>query len=458
MQIIVCGAGKSGSSIAEKLSQLGNEVTIIDSSSDLVKKLTNKLDIRGVVGHGAHPDILERAGARDADMMIAITSSDEINMLACQIAHSIFEVPKRIARIRDKSYLNPSHQDLFTSEKLPVSVIISPEKEVAKNVLKRLEIPGAIENIPFVEDKLKFLAVKIDEDCPIIETEISELTNLFPDLKTVIVGLLRNGEIIIPKSNERLIIGDIAYLVCPNELSRRAVSIFGHPEKEARKIVLIGGGSVGSEVATMIDDLATKINLTVIEQDDISASGLADKLQNVRVLKGSGVDRDILHEADIENTETLVSLTDSDETNFLSAAFSASEGCKRSLALLNNSDFQSLIKSLKIGEFIDPKAITISSILRHVRKGHIKRLYSLINGNAEVIEGEVSASSELIGQSIEEMNLPSGLRIGGIVRNEKFIMPKGSTFIKEGDEIVIFSRPECIHTVEKLFRMSPDFY
>jgi trk system potassium uptake protein TrkA len=458
MQIVVCGAGKSGSSIAEKLSQLGNEVTIIDSSSNLVKNLTSKLDIRGVVGHGAHPDILERAGARDADMLIAITSSDEVNMLACQIAHSIFEVPKRIARIRDKSYLNPSHQDLFTSEKLPVSVIISPEKEVAKNVLRRLEIPGAIENIPFIDDKLKFLAVKIEDNCPIVETEIGELTNLFPDLKTVIVGLLRDGEILIPKTNDKLIINDIAYIICPKELSRRVVSIFGHPEKEARKVVLIGGGSVGSEVATMIDYSAAKINLTVIENNATNASFLADKLKNVRVLKGSGVDRDILHEADIENTETLVSLTDSDETNFLSAAFSSSEGCKRSLALLNNSDFQSLIKSLKIGEFIDPKAITISSILRHVRKGHIKRIYSLTEGNAEVIEGEVSVSSELIGPSIEEMQLPSGLRIGGIMRKDKFVMPTGSTCIKEGDEIVIFSRSECIHMVEKFFRVSPDFY
>ena len=167
MLILICGAGKSGASIAEKLSLLGNEVTIIDSSSELVRKLTNKLDIRGVVGHGAHPDILEKASAKDADMMIAITSSDEVNMLACQIGHSIFEVPKRIARIRDKSYLDPSHQDLFTSDKLPVSVIISPENEVAKNVLRRLEIPGAIENIPFVDGALKFLGIKIEKNCPI---------------------------------------------------------------------------------------------------------------------------------------------------------------------------------------------------------------------------------------------------------------------------------------------------
>jgi len=458
MQILICGAGKSGASIAEKLSSLGNEVTIIDSSPNLVRKLTNKLDIRGVVGHGAHPDILEKAGAKDADMMIAITSSDEINMLACQIGHSIFEVPKRIARIRDKSYLDPSHQDLFTSDKLPVSVIISPENEVAKNVLRRLEIPGAIENIPFVNGSLKFLGIKIDENCPIIETEISDLTNLFPDLKTVIVGLQRGNEMIIPKSNEKLIVGDIAYLVCPSELSRRAVSIFGHPEKEARKVVLVGGGSVGSEVASLIDTMADKIKLTVIENNENNASILSDKYNDITVLKGSGTDREILHEADIGNTETLVSLTDSDEVNFLSAAFSSSEGCKKSLALLNTSDFQSLIMSLKIGEFIDPKAITISSILRHVRKGHIKRLYSLINGDAEVIEGEVSSSSELIGPTIEELKLDPGLRIGGIIRKDKFVMPTGDAFIKEGDNIVIFSKPHCIHMVEQFFRISPDYY
>ena len=339
-----------------------------------------------------------------------------------------------------------------------MSVIISPENEVAKNVLRRLEIPGAIENIPFVDGALKFLGIKIDKDCPIVETEISDLTNLFPDLKTVIVGLQRGEEMIIPKSNDKLVIGDIAYLVCPSELSRRTVSIFGHPEKEARKVVLVGGGSVGSEVASLIDTMADKIKLTVIDNNKDNASTLSDKFSDITVLNGSGIDREILHEADIENTETLVSLTDSDEVNFLSAAFSSSEGCKKSLALLNTSDFQSLIISLGIGEFIDPKAITISSILRHVRKGHIKRLYSLINGNAEVIEGEVSSSSELIGPTIEELKLDPGLRIGGIIRKEKFIMPTGDTFIKEGDNIVIFSKPHCIHLVEQFFRISPDYY
>ena len=204
--------------------------------------------------------------------------------------------------------------------------------------------------------------------------------------------------------------------------------------------------------------MADKIKLTLIENNENNASILSDKYNDITVLNGSGIDREILHEADIENTETLVSLTDSDEVNFLSAAFSSSEGCKKSLALLNTSDFQSLIMSLKIGEFIDPKAITISSILRHVRKGHIKRLYSLTNGDAEVIEGEVSSSSELIGPTIEELKLDPGLRIGGIIRKDKFVMPTGETLIKEGDNIVIFAKPHCIHMVEQFFRVSPDYY
>ena len=238
MKIIICGAGLSGRAIAEKLSQIGNEVTIIDSSKRLIEKLGNKLDIRGIVGHGAHPDILGEAGAADAEMLISVTPSDEINMMACQVAHSLFEVPKRIARVRDKSYLNPSYQDLFTSSNLPVNIIISPEKEVAKSVFRRFELPGAFENVPFGDNNLRFLGVKINDDCPIKNTEIGSLTELFPDLNTVIVGLRRGDDIITPKLNDKLLENDLAYLICPSDFSARTLSIFGHKNEQARRIVL----------------------------------------------------------------------------------------------------------------------------------------------------------------------------------------------------------------------------
>ena len=458
MKIIICGAGLSGRAIAEKLSQIGNEVTIIDSSKNLIEKLGSELDIRGIVGHGAHPDILGEAGASDAEMLIAVTPSDEINMMACQVAHSLFEVPKRIARVRDKSYLNPSYQDLFISSNLPVNIIISPEKEVANSVFRRFELPGTFENVPFGDNKLRFLGVKVDADCPIKNTDIGSLTDLFPDLNTVIVGLNRDGVIITPKTNEKLIETDLAYLICPSDYAARTLSIFGNQIEIARRIVLVGGGSIGKEVGKLIENNTENISLRIIDLDKKNADDLSDKFDKSFVILGSGMDKDILNEAEISSADILISLTNSDETNFISAAFAKSDGCQRVIALLNNKDFQGLIRSVDIGDFIDPKAITVSSILRHVRRGRIRNIYTLSDGSAEVIEGEVSSSSELVGPTIEDLHLADGLRIGGILRNNEIIMPRGDTKIKEGDYVTIFSIPSKIHEVEQLFRVSASYY
>ena len=458
MKIIICGAGLSGRAIAEKLSQIGNEVTIIDSSKNLIEKLGSELDIRGIVGHGAHPDILGEAGASDAEMLIAVTPSDEINMMACQVAHSLFEVPKRIARVRDKSYLNPSYQDLFISSNLPVNIIISPEKEVANSVFRRFELPGTFENVPFGDNKLRFLGVKVNADCPIKNTDIGSLTDLFPDLNTVIVGLNRDGVIITPKTNEKLIENDLAYLICPSDYAARTLSIFGNQIEIARRIVLVGGGSIGKEVGKLIENNTKNISLRIIDLDKKNAEDLSDKFDKSFVILGSGMDKDILNEAEISSADILISLTNSDETNFISAAFAKSDGCQRVIALLNNKDFQGLIRSVDIGDFIDPKAITVSSILRHVRRGRIRNIYTLSDGSAEVIEGEVSSSSELVGPTIEDLHLADGLRIGGILRNNEIIMPRGDTKIKEGDYVTIFSIPSKIHEVEQLFRVSASYY
>ena len=458
MKIIICGAGLSGRAIAEKLSQIGNEVTIIDSSKNLIEKLGSELDIRGIVGHGAHPDILGEAGASDAEMLIAVTPSDEINMMACQVAHSLFEVPKRIARVRDKSYLNPSYQDLFISSNLPVNIIISPEKEVANSVFRRFELPGAFENVPFSDNKLRFLGVKVNADCPIKNTDIGSLTDLFPDLNTVIVGLNRDGVIITPKTNEKLIENDLAYLICPSDYAARTLSIFGNQIEIARRIVLVGGGSIGKEVGKLIENNTENISLRIIDLDKKNAEDLSDKFDKSFVILGSGMDKDILNEAEISSADILISLTNSDETNFISAAFAKSDGCQRVIALLNNKDFQGLIRSVDIGDFIDPKAITVSSILRHVRRGRIRNIYTLSDGSAEVIEGELSSSSELVGPTIENLHLADGLRIGGILRNNEIIMPRGDTKIKEGDYVTIFATPSKIHEVEQLFRVSASYY
>ena len=255
-----------------------------------------------------------------------------------------------------------------------------------------------------------------------------------------------------------LVKNDLAYLVCPREFSARVLSIFGYQNEQARRIVLIGGGSIGKEVGKLLESNIDNISLRRIEIDESIADDLSDKFDKSFIILGSGMDKDILNEAEISNADILISLTNSDETNFISAAFAKSDGCERVIALLNNKDFQGLIRSVDIGDYLDPKAITVSSILRHVRRGHIRNIHTLSDGSAEVIEGEVSSSSELVGPTIEELHLENGLRIGGILRDKKIIMPKGDTKIKQGDYVTIFAIPEKIHEVEQFFRVSASYY
>jgi K+ transport systems, NAD-binding component len=275
------------------------------------------------------PDIFGEAGVAGGEMLISATPSDEIIRMACQVAHSLSEVLKRIARVRDKSYLNPSYQDLFTSYNLPVNIIISPEKEVAKSVFRRCELPGAFENVPFGDNNLRFLGIKINQDCPIKNAEIGSLTELFLDLNTVIVGLRRNDNITTPKFNDKVLEGDLAYLICPSDFAARTLSIFGYKNEQARRIVLVGGGSIGKEVGKLIASKIDNISLRIIEKDENIAEEPSDKFDKSFVIPGSGMDKDILNEAEISNADLLISLTNSDETNFISAAFAKTDGCDR---------------------------------------------------------------------------------------------------------------------------------
>ena len=275
MKIIICGAGLSGRAIAEKLSQIGNEVTIIDSSKRLIEKLGNKLDIRGIVGHGAHPDILGEAGAADAEMLISVTPSDEINMMACQVAHSLFEVPKRIARVRDKSYLNPSYQDLFTSSNLPVNIIISPEKEVAISLFRRLEAPGALDNVPFAENKIRLLEILIDKKCSIQGIKLNELTKKFPKLNAYILGVIRNEKFVVMKKTDQLQLNDKAYVVVNSSQMQETLTVFGHNEKISNKMLIIGGGNIGFNLAKNIEQSFDSARVKIIEKDKSRAEYLS---------------------------------------------------------------------------------------------------------------------------------------------------------------------------------------
>lgn len=458
MRVVICGAGQVGYGIAEKLAQEQNDVSVIDSSPRLVNAIRDTLDVRGFVGHGAHPDVLAQAGADQADMLIAVTLYDEVNMIACQVAHSLFNVPTKIARVRAQSYLESRWSDLFSRENMPIDVIISPELEVGDMVLRRLALPGAVETVRFADDNVVVVGIMCDEDCPVVNTPLRQLTELFPDLGAVVVGIFRNNRLFVPKSSDSMLQGDLVYVVARRDQVRRTLNIFGHEEPEANRVVIAGGGNIGLYVARALEQRQSKAKVKLIEHSRDRAISIADELKRTVILHGSALDQNILLEADIEQADTMVALTNEDEVNILSCVMAKKLGCRRNLSLLNNSSYPTFAHALGIDAYVNPRQVTISKILRHVRRGRIRGVHALQNGAAEVIEAEALETSPLVGRPLRDVDLPDGIRVGAIFRGGKVITPNGDTQIMAHDRAVIFAVAERVRQVEQMFRVSLEFF
>lgn len=459
MKIIVCGAGLVGFGIARHLAAEGNDVTVVDREPELIQRINDTLDVVAIEGHGAHPSVLEAAGARDADILIAVTSSDEVNMVACQIAHSLFSVPKKIARIRDHKYLEKEWAGLFSRDDMPVDKIISPEEEVAETVLQRLAIPGAYDSAGFGDGRQQFLAMNLAENCPVIDTPLNQLSELFSDLKTIVVGIKRDGQVFIPRNEDPMMAGDDVFLVTDTQDAARTMTIFGHEEKEARNIVLVGAGNVGRYVARKLEEKSRGQNIVrVIEANAVQAKQVADELKRTIVLQGSGLQTELLIEAGIRNAEMLLTLTNDDQVNILVSMLGLNEGCERALCLINNTTFLPISKSIGLDAAINPRATTVSSVLSYIRRGRIMGVHAVEDGAAEVIEAEVVETSSLARQKIRQLELPKNVRIGAVNRGGETILPRGNTEIKPGDRLIIFALTEAVDEVEKLFRVSLEYF
>lgn len=458
MKVVVCGAGQVGYGIAQRLAAEQNDVSIIDTSPRLIQSISENLDVQGFVGHGSHPDVLARAGAEQADMLIAVTLYDEVNMVACQVAHSLFNIPTKIARIRAQTYLAPQYRDLFSRDHLPIDVVISPELEVGEMVMRRLALPGSTDTFSFADDKIVVAGIACEEDCPIVDTPLRQLTGLFPDLKAVVVGVSRNGKLFIPRSADTLMTGDIAYVVAETGAIQRTLSIFGHNETPAQRVIIAGGGNIGLYVGQELERRNARIRLKLIELGRDRAIAIADRLERAVVLNGSALDRGILEEADVENADTMMALTNDDQVNILSCVLAKRLGAKRNLALLNNVDYLPFARSLGIDAYVSPRQITVSRILQHVRRGRVRGVQALMDGAAEMVEGEVLSTSPLVGRPLREIDILDGIRIGAIYRAGKILFPKGDLEIEEHDRVVVFALADRLRKVEQLFRVSLEFF
>ncbi len=456
MNIIICGAGRVGFTIAKLLIEQNHSITVIDQSSDDIQKINESLDVKAIVGKATYPSILEKANAADSDMIIAVTRNDEINMLICQIAYTAFNIPKKIARIRSQNYLDPKFSKLYNKENLPIDVIISPEIEIAKSIQRKLESPGTLDNIPFANNKIKLLEILIEESCPISEIKLNELTKKFPKLNANILGVIREGKFIFLKKNDVMKKGDKAYVIINSLQIKETLSAFGHNEKISNKILIIGGGNIGFNLAKNIEQSFEDARLKIIEKDKNRAEIIANELNNTIVINGNGLDEDILAEVNLEDVETVIALTNDDEDNLMASVlvekFSKD---KRTMALINKPNYSLLQSSLKIDDLIDPRMTTVSSILKHVHKGTIENAYSILNGDYEVIEAEIIETSELINKELKNCDLPDEIRIGAVLRKNEIIIPRSNFIFKKEDIVVFLTKKDQLPLVESMFRLSP---
>ena len=455
MNIIICGAGRVGFSISKQLSAQGHSITVIDQSSEFIQKINDTQDVKGVVGRATFPSVLEKAGAEDADMIIAVTKSDETNMVICQVAYSIFKVAKKIARIRTQEFLNAKFNKLFGEANLPIDVIISPEMEVARSLQRRLEAPGALDNVQFANNKITVLEINIDKSCPLVNTELAELTKKFPKLNANILGVIRDEKFIFLKKNDVMKKNDKAYVVINSSQIKETLGAFGHNEKISNKILIIGGGNIGFNLAKNVENAFEDARLKIIEKDKERAEFIANELNNTIVINGNGLDEGILAEVNLEDVETVIALTNDDEDNLMvSVLVEKFSKEKRTMALINKPNYSLLQSSLKIDDLIDPRMTTVSSILKHVHKGSIENAYSILSGEYEVIEAEIIETSELINKELKNSNLPDEIRIGAVLRKNEIIIPRSSFVFQKKDIVVFLTKREQLPLVENMFRLS----
>jgi trk system potassium uptake protein TrkA len=458
MKVIICGAGQVGWQIARHLSGEGNDITVVDQNPDLVRRATDTLDVQGLAGHASYPEVLDRAGARDADMVIAATYSDEVNMVTCQVAHSVFAVPRKIARLRAQAYLDAIYSDLYRRDHMPIDVVISPEREVAQAALRRISAPSAFDTESFLDGAVQLLGLQLEADCPTLGTPLRELTDLFSTLDAIVLGIRRDGKLFAPEPRDQLFADDQIYVATPTRDVGRTLEIFGKPSKAPDRVVIVGGGNVGLAVARELETAEHRVRAKVIERDRRAAERAADALERTIVLNGDGMEQSLLEEASIGTADAVLCVTDDDKVNLLAAVRAKQAGCPFAIALVNDPSLVPLLAPLDIDAYISPRATTVSSILRHIRHGRVRGVYSIGDAEAEVIEAQVLSTSSIAGRQIRDVDFPEGVLVAAIKREGTVIRPGGGTRVVEGDLVMIFALSADVPEVERLLQVSIDFF
>ena len=453
MKTIICGAGQIGKSIAEYFTDENDDITFIDTDKDALAEMGDTLDVRCVTGFGTYPGVLKDAGAESADMIISVYPDDEINMITCLVAHNIFKVPLKIARIRSPEYLSKSWSSMYAEDIMPIDVLISPEKEMAKSVALTLGTAGAVEVVPLSDGKVYMIAVRCKPDTPLIRTEMSNISMIYPELSLSPAAIVRGGRVLKPYANEQVQDKDEIYFLIPQEQIPQALSAFGYEEKEKQNVIITGAGRITDYLVKILTETKPEYALTVIEKDKERATQLADMFKDINVIQGDYLEPDILDESGIKDADTIIALTDFDEDNVLVSLLAKRYGVSRAFALVNKIPYHNLVSNLGIDVIMDLKVVTLSGIVPFVRGKSVKKSYSVRGGKDEMLEVAIEKTSRFRGKKVSSLELPKGAFFAGMMRDGQFLMPNQDAVLQLDDVLYIWSRHYSIGDIQKMFAL-----
>ena len=456
MKVIILGAGQVGSTVAENLATEANDITVVDTDGERLRTLQDQLDIRAVAGNGAHPEILQRAGAEDADMLLAVTNSDEVNMLACQVASTLFQTPTKIARVRSAEYLK--YKELFAPDALPVDVHISPEQLVTDYIQRMIELPGALQVLDFADGKVRLVGVKAYYGGPLVGQALRELSGHLPGVDARVAAIYRHGSAMMPDGDTVIEADDEVFVVAAREHIVKVMRELRRLDRKVKSVMLAGGGNIGLRLALALED---KYSVKLLEFNRDRARQLSERLRRAIVLRGDAADEDLLREENIENTDVFCAVTNDDQVNILSAMLAKRLGARKVMALINRSAYVDLVEGGIIDVALSPQQATISSVLAFVRRGDVEAVHSLRRGAAEAIEAVAHGderTSKVVGRSVDEIKLPPGTTIDAIVRGDEVLMAHHDTVIEADDHVILFLTDKGrVSEVERLFQVGVTF-
>ena len=441
MRIIICGAGVVGYNLAAYLAKQNNDITVIDRSESLIEAVNTSLDVRAIVGMASHPDVLEAAGASECDIIIAVTQIDEVNMIACQVAHSLFNIPKKIARVRERVFMQPQWADMFASDELPIDVVIAPEYEVALSIHNQISVPGSFDHVPLFDNRLFALGIYIQEDCPIIRTQLRQLKQIFPHLNIQIMAINRGQELISPYGDEMLLEGDEIYCCVPKEELERTLSAFGIEKRDISSMIIAGASNIGYYLAKGLSDHKSEthhqnMRINMIDPNRENAVKIAESLYDVTMFNGDILDREILFEAGIRDIDAFIAVSDKDEVNILSAGLARHLGAKYVIALASKLSYEKMGDHLFIDSLIHSRDITISKILHHVRYGAIQQVHVMFGGRCEMIDADIIDGCSLCGAMLNDKSLGKIFWLGAILRDDELLTLRPDMALQAGDRII----------------------